>query len=81
MADLTPRQRQALTLAAYGQTDAEAAMTMSISRHTVQWYLREARRRLNATNTTHAVVLALVRGIIEIDTKFLIEGAASAAPL
>lgn len=77
---LSPRQKQALVLAACGLTDIEAARRMDVAPRTVRFYLQEARRRLNASNTTHAVAIALMARLINLETKISIEGAASAAP-
>lgn len=71
---LSPRQKQALCLAACGLTDIEAARQMAVAPRTIRGYLQEARRRLNALNTTHAVAIALVARLIEIDTDLALLG-------
>lgn len=75
---LSPRQTEALILAACGMTDIEAARRMGVSPRTIRGYLQDARQRLNASNTTHAVALAIVGGVVELDTNFLRCGATSA---
>ena len=65
---LTQRQRQVLALAAIGLTDLAIARRLNRAPRTVQDHLRAARSRLGALNTTHAVALAIVLGLISIDT-------------
>jgi len=65
---LNQRQRDILRLAALGQTDEVIAQTLGISARTVRWHLQRARRVLQATNTTHAVALAVSRGYINVDS-------------
>lgn len=63
-AELSPRERDALTLLASGQSRADAAEALNISEHTFRVYIDTARHKLGALNTTHAVALALSRGLI-----------------
>ena len=63
-ADLTYREMECLHWTAAGKTSAEIADKLGISRHTTDWYLKEAARKLNALNRTHAVVIAYRRGLI-----------------
>ncbi len=63
-AELSPRERDALTLLASGQSRAEASEALKISEHTFRVYVDTARHKLGALNTTHAVALALSRGLI-----------------
>lgn len=63
---LSDRQRQILALAALGLTNREIARRLHLSVHTVPEYLKMIRERLGASNTTHAVALALVSELIEI---------------
>lgn len=67
---LTRRQKEALSLAACGYTDVQIARKMAIARSTTGWYLREARRKLGALNTTHAVVVAIAVGLFDLDALF-----------
>lgn len=41
---------------------------MAITRYTASFYLQQAREQLGATNTTHAVVVAIAVGLIDFDT-------------
>ncbi|WP_245866630.1 helix-turn-helix transcriptional regulator [Oceaniglobus roseus] len=61
---LSPREAEALTLLAAGQSRAQAAETMSISEHTLRVYIESARLKLGAANTVHAVALALTQGLL-----------------
>ena len=59
---LSPRERDALTLLALGQSRVQAAEALSISEHTLRAYVESARLKLGAANTTHAVARALTQG-------------------
>lgn len=57
--DLSPRECDVLRWAAMGQTADDIAERLGISSTTVVTHLRQARGKLGASNTTHAVVRAL----------------------
>ncbi|TPV95185.1 MAG: LuxR family transcriptional regulator [Myxococcales bacterium FL481] len=61
---LTPREVDVLSWVARGKTYWEVSMILSISEHTVKEHLHHARKKLGATNTTHAVAIALQRGAV-----------------
>ena len=61
---LSPRETDALTLLAMGYNRANAAESLSISEHTLRVYIESARYKLGATNTTHAVARAMVKGLL-----------------
>ena len=61
---LTGRETECLRWSAAGLTSGEISDRLGISRHTADWYLKEASRKLGAANRTHAVALAFRRGII-----------------
>lgn len=61
---LSPRERDALTLLALGQSRAQAADHLAISEHTLRAYIESARLKLGASNTTHAVARALTQGLV-----------------
>jgi DNA-binding CsgD family transcriptional regulator len=61
---LSEREVRALMLASYGMEIAECAELMGVSRCAVHSYWRQARRKLRAKNTTHAVALAIRAGLI-----------------
>lgn len=62
--ELTDRQRQSLQLRADGMTTKNICAIMGIGTSSVQEHLTAACRKLGAKNTTHAVALAVLRGII-----------------
>lgn len=61
---LSPRESDSLRMLAQGLSRAQAADTLSISEHTLRVYIENARRKLGAANTTHAVARALMSGMI-----------------
>lgn len=63
---LTPRQRQVLQWARAGKSSWETGEIMTLSEHTVNEHLAEARRRLNVHTTTQAVIEAALLGLIHI---------------
>ena len=63
-AELSPREREALTQLSLGQSRAEVADQLHISENTLRAYIDSARHKLGALNVTHAVALALAKGII-----------------
>jgi len=63
-ADLSPREREALMQLSLGHSRAAVAQVLQISENTLRAYIDSARHKLGAANVTHAVALALARGII-----------------
>jgi LuxR family transcriptional activator of conjugal transfer of Ti plasmids len=61
---LTPRQSLCLSWASMGKTMDEIADLLGISERAVRFYVKGARDRLGATNTTHAVRLAVEQNLI-----------------
>ncbi len=61
---LSPREKDALSLLASGQSRAEAAEKLKISEHTFRVYVDTARHKLGALNTVHAVAKAVSSGLI-----------------
>lgn len=61
---LTTRETECIKWSAVGKTSSDIAELLGISRHTVDWYLKEATRKLGAANRTHAVVEAFRNGLI-----------------
>ena len=55
---------EALTQLSLGQSRAAVADSLQISENTLRAYIDSARHKLGALNVTHAVALALARGII-----------------
>jgi DNA-binding CsgD family transcriptional regulator len=62
---LTRRETQVLQLAADGQTRKEVALVLGVSLHTVKTQGNMAREKLGASNTSHAVAIALRQGLID----------------
>ena len=61
---LTDRQRDCLVWAARGKTNWEIGRILGVEQETVRAHLDNARERLDATNRTSLVVVALYAGII-----------------
>jgi DNA-binding CsgD family transcriptional regulator len=61
---LNEREREVLGLAAAGHTNSAIAGLLSISDRTVVFHLRNAREKLGASNSLHAVSRALSLGLI-----------------
>lgn len=62
--DLTPREREALTLLVQGLTNAEIAGKMDISQYTARFHVSNILTKLGAENRTDAVRLALEEGLV-----------------
>jgi DNA-binding CsgD family transcriptional regulator len=62
--ELSPREREALLLLSTGKSRAAVADILHISENTLRAYIDSARHKLGAMNVTHAVALALAKGII-----------------
>ncbi len=61
---LTPRQVECLRRIAAGETSAQIAGALGLSRHTVDHYIGAACDRLGAKSRTHAVAKAIALGWI-----------------
>ena len=59
MAELSPRQRETLTLVAAGRTSKEIAGELGISESTVNWHISNVFGRLGASSRAEAVALAM----------------------
>ncbi|MDJ0894486.1 MAG: autoinducer binding domain-containing protein [Alphaproteobacteria bacterium] len=62
---LTPRERECLTWTANGKTSWEIGEILGISRKTADFHLDGAARKLGVFSKHHAVVKALLLGLIE----------------
>ena len=62
--ELTPGQTKYLLAAACGLRERETAFIYGVSVETVRTMLAQSRRILGAKNTTHAVAIAIRRGLI-----------------
>lgn len=63
---LTTREVDVLRLAAAGRRAEQIGKTLGLSSRTVEVHFQKARAKLGATNTTHAVVLALKKRLLEL---------------
>jgi NarL family two-component system response regulator LiaR len=65
--DLTERELEVLHLLAMGLSNAAIAAQLSLSRNTVRHHVRSILLKLDASNRTEAVVLALQHGLVHDD--------------
>lgn len=63
---LTPRELQILTLIAGGGSNKSIAYALQISEDTVKGHVSSILSKLNANDRTHAVTLAIRRGVIQL---------------
>lgn len=68
---LTPGQLDALRLAAAGYTSRQIAARIGSTEQGIHLRIKEATVRLGARSRTHAVVIALHRGLIDLDELVL----------
>ncbi|MEE9303187.1 MAG: helix-turn-helix transcriptional regulator [Thiotrichaceae bacterium] len=57
---ITRREGECLSWAAIGKTASEIAEILNISEHTVHFHTKNAIKKLDAANKTHAVVKAIL---------------------
>jgi two-component system, NarL family, response regulator LiaR len=62
LAELTPRERDALRLIAAGKTNADIASELVFSEHTIKSYVSEILGKLQVDDRTQAAVLAWREG-------------------
>jgi DNA-binding NarL/FixJ family response regulator len=63
---LSPREVQVLQCVAHGLSNKELAVALAIGEDTVKGHLSRIMDKLGANNRTHAVILGIQRGIIEL---------------
>lgn len=61
---LTRREMEVVLLLADGMTSHEIAKALSISNHTVDWYINGLQEKLKANNRQHVVALAFRLGLV-----------------
>jgi len=66
--DLKAREVQVLELVAAGKANKEIAFELSTTEGTVKNYVKRILGKLHASDRTHAVVIGIARGIIEVGT-------------
>ena len=64
--DLKAREIQVLELVAAGKANKEIAYALSTTEGTVKNYIKKILGKLHASDRTHAVVIGIARGIIEV---------------
>ncbi|WP_426286052.1 response regulator [Luteibacter sp. E-22] len=64
--ELTPRETQVLTHVARGESNRDVATALGIAEETVKAHMKSILAKLQANDRTHAVAIALRRGIIEL---------------
>lgn len=65
--ELTPREKQVLTLLAGGQSNKEIAQTLNISIKTVKTHVSNILSKLHLVDRTHAAIYATRRGLAQQD--------------
>jgi LuxR family quorum sensing-dependent transcriptional regulator len=63
---LTQREREVLLWSAQGKSSWEISVILGVSERTINWFIANASRKLDAVNRTQAVVNAIRSGEIEI---------------
>lgn len=63
---VTPRETDVLKLAADGLSNREIAHRLNVGEETVKTHMRSVLEKLDANDRTHAVAIALRRGIIDL---------------
>jgi DNA-binding NarL/FixJ family response regulator len=66
--DLTPRELEVLRLIAAGNPNKRVAAKLNLSEETIKGYVKNILGKLGAHDRTHALTLAITRGIIVLDT-------------
>lgn len=61
---LTMREIEILTWAAKGKSRWEIGVILNISEDTVRAHLENARKKVGASNTTHAIAITLIHGLL-----------------
>jgi DNA-binding CsgD family transcriptional regulator len=62
--DLNPREIETLTMSAQGNTSAQIAKILGLSKRTVDFHIENACRKLDASTRIEAAVKASSRGLI-----------------
>ena len=62
---LTPREKEALKLLKQGKSAAEVAMVLGIRERTVKFHVSNILQKLNAANRTHALAIAIEKGLLK----------------
>lgn len=62
---LSERELSVMTWLKHGKTSWEVAKILDITENTVNFHIKNIKRKLNATNRQHAVAIAIAKGILE----------------
>ncbi|PLX69644.1 MAG: hypothetical protein C0603_01565 [Denitrovibrio sp.] len=62
--NLSERELSVITWLKYGKTSWEVAKILDITENTVNFHIKNIKRKLNATNRQHAVAIAIAQGIL-----------------
>jgi DNA-binding CsgD family transcriptional regulator len=62
---LTPREIEVLGYAKYGKSNWEISVALGLSARVVKFHIENAMRKLNVTNRTQAVAVALSQGLVQ----------------
>lgn len=62
--ELTKREMEVIHFLCAGKTSQEISKAMKISTHTIDWYIGEIQKKLDAANRHHIVAIAIRRGIV-----------------
>jgi DNA-binding NarL/FixJ family response regulator len=63
---LTQREVEVLRLLAAGNRNRDISQTLHLSEETVKSYLKQISQKLRASNRTHALAIAIQRGIVQL---------------
>ena len=63
---LTAREKEVLAWAARGKTVADTAQILGISPETVEGFVKQSLRKLDAVNKTHGVAKSIALGLIDL---------------
>jgi two-component system, NarL family, response regulator len=66
--NLAPRELEVLRLIAAGNPNKRVASKLNLSEETIKGYVKNILGKLGAHDRTHALTLAITRGIIVLDT-------------
>ncbi|MBI1920368.1 MAG: helix-turn-helix transcriptional regulator [Geobacter sp.] len=64
---VSSREREVLAWLKEGKSNWDISVILGISERTVKFHIKNIMRKLNAVNRSHAVAIAIERGIIDIE--------------
>jgi DNA-binding CsgD family transcriptional regulator len=72
---LTRRERDCLVLSGRGHSEKEVAQRLDISPNTVRVHIENIKRKLGASNKSHAIVLSMLCGETDLSDFAVPDGA------